>query len=131
MPLINCKVEISLKWIERCLLTVANTVAFKITDAKLYEPIVTLSSEDNVKLSKLLSRGFKIPIYWNEYKVIPNKIVEIAANNEKKKKKKKKYIRELLDSSWQGVKRLFVLTYNNKEGNNQVSIDSNKTYSKN
>ena len=92
MPLINFKVEISLKWIERCLLTVANTVAFKITDAKLYEPIVTLSSEDNVKLSKLLSRGFKIPIYWNEYKVIPNKIVEIAANNEKKKKKKKKKI---------------------------------------
>ena len=43
--------------------------------------IVTLSSEDNVKLSKLLSEGFKRPIYWNEYKVIPNKIVENAANN--------------------------------------------------
>ena len=49
----------------------------------------------------------------------------------KKKKKINKYVRELLDSSWQGVKRLFVLAYNNKEGNNQVSIDSNKTYSKN
>ena len=36
---------------------------------------------------------------------------------------KKKYIRELLDSSWQGVKRLFVLAYNNK-GNDQVSVDS-------
>ena len=43
-----------------------------------------LSSEDNVKLSKLLSEGFKRPIYWNEYKVLPNKIVEIAANNEEK-----------------------------------------------
>ena len=79
MPLINCKVEISLKWIERCLLTVANSAIFKRTDAKLYVPIVTLSSEDNVKLSKLLSEGFKRPIYWNEYKVIPNKKVEIAA----------------------------------------------------
>ena len=49
-------------------------------------------------------------------------IVEIAAVNEEK------YIRELLDSSWQGVKRLFVLAYNNKEGNNQVSIDSYKKY---
>ena len=46
---------------------------FKITDAKLYVPIVTLSVEDNSKLSKLLSEGFKRPIYWNEYKVIPNK----------------------------------------------------------
>ena len=81
MPLINCKVEISLKWIERCLLTVANNATFKITDAKLYVPIVTLSSEDNVKFSKLLSEGFKRPIYWNKYKLIPNKIVEIAVNN--------------------------------------------------
>ena len=102
MPLINCKVELSLKWYERCLLTVANTATFKITDAKLYVPIVTLSAEDNVKLSKLLGEGFKRSIYWNEYKVIDNKIVEIATNNEEK------YIRELLDSSWQGVKRLFV-----------------------
>ena len=122
MPLINCTVEISLKWIERCLLTVANTATFKITDAKLYEPIVTLSLEGNVKLSKLLSEGFKRSIYWHEYKVIPNKIVEIAAINEEK------YIRELLDLSWQGVKRLFVLAYNNKKGNNQVSIDSYKKY---
>ena len=54
MPLINCKVELSLKWIERCLLTVANTATFKITDAKPYVPIVTLSAEDNAELSKLL-----------------------------------------------------------------------------
>ena len=117
MPLINYKVELSLNWIERCLLTVANTATFKITDAKLYVPIVTLKTEDNTKLSKLLSEGFKRPIYWNEYKVTPNKIVEIAAINEEK------YIRELLDSSYQGVKRLFVLAYNNEEGNDQVSVD--------
>ena len=63
MPLINCKVELSLNWIERCLLTVANTAIFKITDAKLYVPIVTLSAEDNAKLSKLLGEGFKRPVY--------------------------------------------------------------------
>ena len=50
MPLINCKVELSLKWYERCLLTAANTATFKITDAKRYVPIVTLSVEDNAKL---------------------------------------------------------------------------------
>ena len=73
MALINCKMEISLKWIENCMLTTATTATFKITDAKRYLLIVPLSSEDNVKLSKLLSDGFKRSIYWNEYKVIPNK----------------------------------------------------------
>ena len=63
MPLIICIVEISLKWIENCMLTTANTATFKITDARLYIPIATLSSEGNVKLSKLLSEGFKRPIY--------------------------------------------------------------------
>ena len=84
MPLINCKVELSLKWYKRCLLTVTNTAIFKITDAKLYVPIVTLSVEKNAKLSKLLNEGFKRPIHWNEYKVTPNKIVEIATVNKKK-----------------------------------------------
>ena len=122
MPLINCKVEFSLKWYERCLLTAANTATFRITDAKLYVPIVTLSIEDNSKLSKLLNEGFKRPIYWNEYKVTPNKTVELAAVNDVK------YIRELLDLSYQGVKRLFVLVYNNTADNNEVSVDSYKKY---
>ena len=120
MPLINCKVELSLDWIERCLLTVANTASFEITDAKLYIPVVTSSAADNAKLSKLLSEGFKRTVYWNEYKVIDNKVVEIAANNEEK------YISELLDSSWQGVKRLFVLGHNVLD--NKVSVDSYKKY---
>ena len=51
-----------------------------------------------------------------------NKIVEIADANEEK------YIRELLDSSCQGVKRLFVLAYDNTAGNNQVSFDSYQKY---
>ena len=58
--------------------------SFKKTDAKLYVPIVTLKTEDNKKIWKLLSEGFKRPIYWHEYKVIPNKIVGTAANNEEK-----------------------------------------------
>ena len=117
MPLINCETELSLNWIENCVLTSSDKAIFKITDPKLYIPIVTLSGENNAKLSKLLSEGFKRTVYWNEYKVIGNKIVEIAANNEEK------YIRELLDSTCQGVKRLFILAYNNKEDNNKVSVD--------
>ena len=56
MPLINPKVELSLNWIERCVLTVANTETFKITDAKRYVRVVTLSAEDNADLSKLLRK---------------------------------------------------------------------------
>ena len=102
--------------------TGADSATLKITNAKLYVPIVTLPAEDNAKLSKLLDEGFKKSIYWNKYKVTDNKIVEIAANNEER------YIRELLDSSYQGVKRLFVLAYNNTAGDNQVSVDSFKKY---
>ena len=102
MSLINCKVELSLKWIENCVLTTstnANKATFKIADAKLYVPIVTLSAEENARLSKLLGEGFK------RYKVVDDRVVEIADNNEEKD------IRKFLDSSYQGVKRLFVLLF--------------------
>ena len=55
MSLIDYKFELSLKWYETCLLTAATTATFTITDAKLYIPIVTLSIEDNSKLTKLLN----------------------------------------------------------------------------
>ena len=72
MILINCKVELSLTWSENCVLSnAAGNSTFKITDAKLYVPVVTLSAEDNANISKLLSEGFKRSVYWNEYKVIP------------------------------------------------------------
>ena len=133
MPLINCKVELSLKWIENCVLTTADIGAIadatstdnatlEVTDTKLYVPVVTLSAGDNVKLVKQLNEGFKRPVYWNKYKVIDNKVVEIAAVTEERD------IRELLDLSYQGVKKLFLLASENTENNNQVSDDSFKKY---
>ena len=98
MPLINCTIKLSLNWIENCILSNSE----RKTDAKLYIPIVTLKTKDNTKLSKLLSEGFKRRIYQNEYKVIPEKIY--AANEN---------IRILIDPSWQGTNRLFVLAYLN------------------
>ena len=41
---------------------------FKITSTKLYLPIVTLSTKDNVNLTNQLKEGFKRSVYWNEYK---------------------------------------------------------------
>ena len=69
-----------------------------------------------------MNEGFKRPVYWNKYKVVDNKVVEIAAANAEK------HIRELLDSSYQGVKRLFVLVYDNTAGDNHVSVNSSKKY---
>ena len=109
IQLINCKVELSLKWIESCVLTTsvnANNVTFKIPDAKLYVPIVpivTLSAEDNAKLSKLLGKVFKKSIYWNKYKAIDNIPVQTVCS------KWEKYVRERLDASYQGIERLFLL----------------------
>ena len=40
----------------------------KITSTKLYVPIVTLSTKDNVNLTKQLNEGFKRSVYWNEFK---------------------------------------------------------------
>ena len=68
------KVEVSLSWDPNCVLSsLVRASNFIITDAKLYVPVVTLSIEDNAKLPKLLREGFKGSVYWNKYKIIPNK----------------------------------------------------------
>ena len=111
----NCKVGLSLPWDPICVLS--NLVEASITDAKICVPIVILSIGDNTKLSKLLSDGFKRPVYWNKYKIIPNKTCN-----------ENDYIRELLDASYQGVKRLFVLTDRDCGGANRVTADSHRRY---
>ena len=63
MPLINCEINLQLTWYEKCFLE-AGTVPnqgprFKLTDTKLYVPVVTLSTQDNAKLLKQLESGFK------------------------------------------------------------------------
>ena len=100
MPLINCKVEVSLDWYAECIIIMGGTDAtFVIRDAKLCVPNVTLKTEDNAKLSKLLHEGFKRSVYWNRYKII---FRDYSANEN---------IRERLDSSLQGVSKLFVVVY--------------------
>ena len=56
MPLINCKVHLQLNWIEDCILSSdGDSVKFKIADAKLHVPIMTLSTKDNVNLAGFIS----------------------------------------------------------------------------
>ena len=101
MPLINCKVYLELNWIENCILfSTGDSAKFAITDAKLHVPIVTLSTKDSANLTKQLNKWFKRSIYWNSYETRPAKVIEQGKN-----------IYELLNASFQGVKRLFVLAY--------------------
>ena len=38
-----------------------------ITDTKLLVPVVTVSTQDNVKLLQQLKSGFRLMINWNKY----------------------------------------------------------------
>ena len=119
MPLINCKVYLELNWIENCILSSAgDTAKFAITDTKLHVPIVTLSTKDSANLTKQLNEGFKRSVYWNSYETKPAKVIEQGKN-----------IYELLNASFQGVKRLFVLAYYIAAGDNadqEAGIKDNK-----
>ena len=87
MPLINCEINLILTWSENCVLTSKATrdanpdvnlavaainnptnATFKITDTKLYVPVVTLSTENDKKLLEQLRTGFKRTIKWNKYR---------------------------------------------------------------
>ena len=78
----------------------AGNTKFAITDTKLHVPIVTLSTKDSANLAKQLNDGFERSVYWNSYETKPAKVIEQGKN-----------IYELLNASFQGVKRLFVLAY--------------------
>ena len=135
MPLISCKVHVELNWTKNCVMYGRDVAAdnnndetiFKITNIKLYVPIVTLSTEDNVKLTKQLNEGFKRTVYWNEYKA------KIESRNSDDN-----LTRFYLDASFKGIKRLFVIAFNNatvnvpnnpiNNTNNKVVRDSDRKY---
>ena len=53
MPLISSEINLVLTWSEKCVLSHdTNGRTFAITDTERYVPVVTLSTQDNVKLSK-------------------------------------------------------------------------------
>ena len=127
MPLINCKVELKLRWTKDCVFSVAGTenangnnddfnIIFTIKDTKLYVPVVILSARDNQTLSKLLGKSFERSVYWNEYKT--------KSDN----KSTKNEFRYFLESNLVGVIRLFVLVYTN-EANNAKRFNVQKYYS--
>ena len=78
-----------------------------ITETKVYVPVVTLSTKDNAKLLQQLKSTFKRKINWNKYELS----VKTFAQN--------RYLNYLINPSFQGVNRLFVLPFEND--NDRVS----------
>ena len=105
MPLINCEVNLILTWSSTCVLIatgVPNQAAiFEITDTKIYVPVVTLSTQGNTKFLQQLKSGFKRVINWNKSLSKP----ELLAQNPN--------LNHLVEPSFQGVNRLFVLAFEN------------------
>ena len=71
MPLVNCEINHILTWSANCVISNAEenqATTFAITDTKLYVPVVTLSSDDNLKRLEQLKLAFKRTITWNYMK---------------------------------------------------------------
>ena len=107
MPLINCEVSLILTWSLTFVLFSTNidgqNAKFAITDTKLYVPVVTLSTQENTKFLQQLKSGFKRVINWNKYLSKP----ELLAQNPN--------LNHLIEPSFQGVNRLFVLALENDD----------------
>ena len=113
MPLINCEINLILTWSSTCVLIFTvilnQNATFAITDTKPYVPVVTLSTQENTKFLQQLKSGFKRVINWNKYLSKPGLLAQNPNLN------------HLVEPSFQGVNRLFVLAFEND--NDRTSDD--------
>ena len=129
MSLINCEINPILTWSENCVLTSKETrdadldadlavagidnpgnATFKITDTKLYVPVVNLSTDNDKKLLEELRTRFKRTVKWNKYW---SQMTNQTQNNN---------LKYLIDPTFTKVNRLFVLSFENE--NNRSSFRS-------
>ena len=113
--------SLTLYWSENCVITSKATrdadpdadpavaginnptnAVFKITDCKLYVPVVTLSAEDDNKLLQQLKTRFKRTIKWNKYR------------SEMSNQTKNNNLSYLIDPTFTKVNKLYVLSYKNE-----------------
>ena len=104
MPLINCEINLILTWSEDYILISGGiddqAPKFAITDTKFYVPVVTLLVQANVKLLDQLKHVFK-KSNWNKYQS------KVSTQT------KSQNLDYLVDPSFQGVNRFFVLSFEN------------------
>ena len=108
MPLINCGISLQLKRSRNCIIVAATTnnqnPTCQINDTKLYVPVVTLSTQENIKFLKELEFGFRRTINWDRY---------LAKT---KNQARNRYLDYLIDPSFQGVNKFFVLSFKDADG---------------
>ena len=130
MPLINSEVSLTLTWSENCLLTNITTqtaaaaqgdnparermdaptsATFKITDTKLYVPVVTLSTKDDNNFLEQLKSGCKKTSRWNKYR---SEMINQTKTN---------HLNHVIDPTFIKVNRLFVLSFENEEDRTSLS----------
>ena len=105
MPLINREINLDLNWSKKSVVVATNTdqaTTLLITDTKLYVPVLTLLTQDNTKLLEILKSSFKRTINRNKYQ------------SKKSTERPNQYLYYLIDPSFQGVNRLFVLSFKNE-----------------
>ena len=133
MPLINCEINLILTWSENYVLKSKarrdkfigsgidknpkfseinnpTNAIFKITDTKLYVPVVTLSTKDDNNFLEQLKSGFKRTIKWNKYR------------SEMTNQTKTNHLNHLIDPTFTKVNRLFVLSFENEEDRTSFSM---------
>ena len=107
MLLINCKIELNIKWTKHCVLDVDGTDKINCNrDSIIFNVIfylvfiiLSLTVKDAQRLSKFLSKGFERSVYWNEYK------------RESENKNTTNEYRYFLESNFVGVNSSFVLIH--------------------
>ena len=125
IPLINCKTNLILTWSEDYVLTSKATrdavpthggnptvarvnnptdATFKITNTKLYVPVVILSTKDDNNFLEQLKSGFKRTIKLNKYRT--------GMTN---------YLNYLIDPTFTKVNRLFFSSLENEEDRTSFS----------
>ena len=106
LPLINCEINLDLKWSKSCVIVANNddqTATFSITNTRFYVLVVTLSTQDNAKLLKQLKSDFKRMTNCNKYQ------------SKVSTERPTQYWPYLIDPSFQGVNKLFVLSLEDEE----------------
>ena len=115
IPLVKCVVSLALNWsatfvitsIKKRILVAGQpnrgnsptNATFKITDIKLYVPVVPLSAENDNNLSRQLKTGFKRTITWNKYR---SEMSNQTINNN---------LNYLIGPAFTNINRLFVLFF--------------------
>ena len=89
---------------------------FSITDAKIYIPEVSLSTEDENDLLQQLKAGFKTTVKWNKYR------------SDMSNQTKKKNLDYLIDPTFNKVNRLIVLSFKNDNENKNDRFSFSKYF---